>query len=259
MHVRAAPSSNHWTSLRGIGLFDRRRRPRLALLLGIVAAHLLVIVWLITRPPATPVAERAGTVLALSAFAQEQPPSPPKQPPAPRQLPKPLLSMPSTQPVETEPVASPSEAAPGVAGQCQLTLDTQAAIERDPAAMAELAALPPGLRTEADAVMVWNGQWVDLAAPVATGSKEVVTDPGSGAPAVPSAIGSAIAAVVEAASPACRDGLVAGPVFIPIPEPGRTTILVIGSGAWRWSDMLQPGKPCVASPSATCAADPVIR
>ena len=38
----------------------------------------------------------------------------------------------------------------------------------------------------------------------------------------------------------CQEVQTAGPQLIPIPEPGRTTMVVIGSGLWRWSSLLEP-------------------
>ena len=37
----------------------------------------------------------------------------------------------------------------------------------------------------------------------------------------------------------CQGVETAGPQLIPIPEPGRTTMVVIGSGLWRWSDLIE--------------------
>lgn len=125
--------------------------------------------------------------------------------------------------------------------------------------MAELAALPPGIRTEADAVMIWNGEWRALTVPAAADAAVPAT---SAAPAV-SELRRTIEALATAAPPACLAVIVPGPLFIPVREPRRTTTLVIGSGAWRWADLLSPPATCVATSaqpcSGTAAPGPIVR
>jgi hypothetical protein len=244
MHVRTMSPSGRPTGDGKPDFMDKRRRPRPALLLAIVLAHLLVIAWLVTRPAEKIVLKRGGTVLALSNFAPEKPPSAPPRPLVVRPLIKPVLIVPAPEPAaEIDPSPAASAAVAGVPGQCTLANDTRAEIMRDPAAMAELAALPLGVRTEAGAVMVWNGAWVELAVPASLVP---------GAAAAPDALRMAIVKVIEGTPAPCREEPVAGPVFMAIPEAARTTFLVIGSGIWHWADLLGATADCVVSPATNC-------
>ena len=245
MHVRTISTPGRPTGDGRPDFADNRRRPRPALLLAIVLAHLLVIAWLVTRPAEKIVAKRGGTVLALSNFAPEKPPSAPPRPLVVRPLIKPVLIVPVPEPAaDIDPSPAASAAVAGVAGKCTLVNDTRDAIMHDPAAMAELAALPPGVRTEAGAVMVWNGAWVELAVPASLVS---------GNTAAPDALRMAIVKVIETTPAQCREEPVVGPVFMAIPEAARSTILVIGSGIWHWGDLLGETATCVLSAATNCS------
>lgn len=215
-------------------------------MLGIVAAHFAIILWLITQAPAK--VPRLAVVTALSLIA------PGKDPPAPRPEPRPVKPQPVRLPsplsdklrplvVPSDAAAQPSVAAPS-SGGCDLATAAATAIAQDPAAMAELAALPAGIRTEADAVMLWNGDWLQLAPPNAA------------KPAVPvdGALRRAIEAVVTAAAPECLAADVPGPLFIAVPEGLRTTTLVVGSGGWHWADLLKPPPICAPNAAGFCPA-----
>lgn len=213
----------------------RERSPRLALLLGIVAVHLLLILWLVSRPPAVRSGPKIGDALILIAPSSGERPAsgPPKQvkqsrTKAPFPIPPPLIEMPSPEPASSQD-ADTSEAAAGGSGGCQLAADAGIAIQQDPAAMTELAALPPGIRTDADAVMLWNGQWLGEPEPTTAMSP----------PSVTGELRRVVEAIVAAAPAQCRDATAIGPVFVPIAEAGRTTMVVIGSGIWRWSQLLE--------------------
>ena len=113
--------------------------------------------------------------------------------------------------------------------------------------MAELAALPPGVRSGADAVMLWNGKWFDQQIPVPAPTA-------TGAVSINSSLRLAIEKMVIAAPAECRDEAMVGPVFVPIPEGDRTTLLAIGSGAWRWSDLLALSALCPGGDPSLCPA-----
>lgn len=99
-----------------------------------------------------------------------------------------------------------------------------AAIQLDAGAMAALQTLPPDLRSTADAVMLWNGEWVSAVRPETQ-------------PAV-LLLQQVIERSILAAKPECRFALNAGPRFIPVTEGERTTMIVVGSGEWHWDSLL---------------------
>ena len=220
------------------GVTSRRRGPpRVILLVAIMAAHLLIIFWLISRPIERAPLKEASTLILIDAAPSSRPSSPPRAQIKARPLPKPTpillppVPIPDALPEDAIDgrVASSSSTQPD--GGCHLSDETAAAIQRNPAAMAELASLPPGVRTEADAVMLWQGRWLD----------EFLTRPASSSTDLP-AIGEVrrvMESVILAAPPPCRDLAEVGPVLVPIAEPGRTTMLVIGSGTWRWADLVE--------------------
>ena len=161
-----------------------RRRERIergSVLIAIIAIHLLLLLWLVTRPPSVPADRDRGrslTLISLSTGANAATPPTKTKPPPPIVIPVRAIIMPSllpTPPAALNPLPA-GRGAPqaGDAGGCALAVRTAESIAGDPRAMAELAALPPAYRTSADAVMLWNGQWLATApgsvAPPATAS-----------------------------------------------------------------------------------------
>ena len=216
------------------------------MLIVIIAVHLLLLMWLVTRPPAVqPVSDHGRGLLLISLADGERSaaPSTKPKPPPPSLIPPPAIILPSLLATPTAAqTPSPSDAgAPqaGEAGGCALPVRTAEAIARDPAAMAELAALAPLYRTSADAVLLWNGQWL------ATGQE-------AGAVPVMPALRRIVEQVVTEASPECRATPTNGPQFLAIPEQDRTTTLVIGSGTWRWSDLLATSATCLSGAPEAC-------
>ncbi len=232
-------------------LLDDSKPRRIALLLTIAVTHLLTLAWLLTRPPAEQPGPRVvATTIHIGPLPGESAAPEPSEPdptsatvvspfaPAPLDLPSPLVAA-------DEGAASASAGAAG-GGGCELGAQAAAAIEQDPAAMAELTAFPPGIRTEADAVLLWNQAWLATPASIASPA----------GPAVAGALRKRIVAVVTAAPPGCREATAIGPSFIPIRESGRTTMLVIGSGAWRWDDLIRTDQNCPASYPGPCPSIP---
>lgn len=152
----------------------------------------------------------------------------PKHEPAPARPTAPAPVAATTEPsIAVDPTlptaADAGTGAGAMIGGCALAHDLGVAIARDPLAMAELDSLPVGVRSSADAVMLWNGQWLDIALPpgLAGGATRRVTEQ-----------------VVSAAASDCREAQISGPQFVPVPEAGRTVMIVIGSGNWRWAELL---------------------
>jgi hypothetical protein len=130
------------------------------------------------------------------------------------------------------------------AGGCALDQTVGDAILADAAAMAELEALPRQARTEADAVMVWDGVWPEPGSPAVTPSVDFTR---------PGALRRAVEIAIASAPAECRDAPVAGPRFIALPGAFRTTTIVIGSGQWRWADVLKPDVTCGVATTSTPA------
>lgn len=87
-----------------------------------------------------------------------------------------------------------------------------------------LASMPREALSVANAVQVWDGSWIESA------------DKRAG-PAL-AAVRLAILEAIEAAPADCRNQPLAGPRFVILPErQSSTTILVVGSGSWRWADL----------------------
>lgn len=141
-----------------------------------------------------------------------------------------IFVTPETTPTrEVEPAAPDVNAASGAkaAGAgCALAKDISHSIATDFAAMAELRALPPSIRTSADAVLLWNGQW---------------TLPDGGSDGIdPRALRRVIEQAVAESPIECRLAMNIGPQFVQVAEENRTVMVVIGSGRWRWTDLLDP-------------------
>lgn len=236
-------------TLRSPGLASTSSRgylPRRAiLLLAIVAVHLLVILWLASgdRPPrVVPPAGLSVFTVALSSGQGASAQRTQKKAMPPPAIPVPVVIVPGKLRRDAAPsfeaVSAPLEA-DASAGGCALAREVGQAIGQNPAAMAELDALPPNIRTSADAVMLWNGQWLDpgiMPAGIDTGSLRGVVEQ-----------------VVAHASPECREAKASGPQFLPVPEGDRTVMIVVGSGTWRWADLIAPPADCPPTATGTCS------
>ena len=72
--------------------------------------------------------------------------------------------------------------------------------------------------------MLWDGGWIRTGAL----ADARVTRP----------IRTAIADAVRAAEPACAAAPVSGPVLLLVPDTDGAMVLVLGSGTWRWADLM---------------------
>lgn len=180
-----------------------------AALAATLALHTLVIALLAAPRPSEPPALPSATVLAV--YDAPAPPAPPVVPPLAEIVPAPVAAVPVIA------VAADSAA---VAGECAMVAAMTRALAADPAVAEALPRLPPQARSVADAVLLWNGTW-------------------SAQPALePARV--AVMRAARAEPSACLDEELRGPRLIPVGEPGRSTMLVVGSGAWRWRDLSDP-------------------
>jgi hypothetical protein len=125
---------------------------------------------------------------------------------------------PSQDPVA---VAVAESAAPG--HSCQLGGWLQAALRADPAVQAALAAIPRADRSIANAIMLWDVRWVRQPSSALNGA---------------SALRSALMVGVRAAPAECQTQLIRGPELLALTDSSGTTLIAIGSGEWRWADLL---------------------
>ena len=125
-----------------------------------------------------------------------------------------------------DPIALAVAASAGAAGEaCQLSLWLQQALQVDPQVQQALLRIPTPARSVANAIMIWDGAWVDPRARAAPGFAD---------------IRAALIAGIRAAPAACQAEVISGPEFVILGDGLATTILVVGSGQWRWGDMLAP-------------------
>jgi outer membrane biosynthesis protein TonB len=233
------------------------RRRRLVTAAFSVAAHALVIFALLsaqTSPPRMLAPEPEPMPVALfnappAAKAPEPapeapaPPKPekkkpaPKKPPPPRHIARPARTTPppdvetlaagegptddSASEVSDAELAGAATAGSGSGsggGACNMTRWLQNALRKDRMVQAAVAEAHRG-----KAIRVWNGDWVQH------GEQE-----GKGLAAVREAIMWEVAFAPEA----CRTQRMHGLVAISLNDAPGSARLVVGSGEWRWSDVL---------------------
>lgn len=133
-------------------------------------------------------------------------------------VPPAAVSEPLPVAVETE-IAAPSFeiAVPPVAGpvSCDLMADVGSVLGSDPVAAADMASVAADPRR---AIMLWDGSWLDR--------RE--DDP----------VRRAVGAALRSGRAACLDELQTGPRLIIIPANGTHITVAVGSGVWRWRDLL---------------------
>ena len=138
----------------------------------------------------------------------------------PTAQPRPLSHAAASRPEAAVTVSQTADSA----STCQMTEQLQARLAVDPQVLAALARIPRDARSVANALMLWDGAWVG-------------TDQRETAQAL-TTLQASIAAAIETASPDCRSLPVLGPRLLSIPDASGATLLVIGSGAWHWDDLL---------------------
>lgn len=191
---------------------------------GVVAVvamfHALLLALLVARsalPPPIPPSVEATVMRMIAAPA----PVPIVVPPPPEVVdPVAALVQPDAPVIS---IAATSEAVVSWAAAGCSPLDAIGhALAADPLARAAIAHAPPGVRSDAGAIALWNGGWADAAASQA-------------APLAP--VRAMIERTLAAAPPACLDTAETGPRLVVVQDAARPTLLVLGSGQWRWRDL----------------------
>jgi hypothetical protein len=106
---------------------------------------------------------------------------------------------------------------------CDVTQQLAQAFGASPEVRQGIAAIPANDRSVANAVMLWDGHWAE-------GTH-------SGGMAVLRAL---LVKAVVSSRPECLQAQNQGPVLFLIPDNHTTVVLAIGSGQWRWADVLMP-------------------
>ncbi len=215
---------------------------------GSLLAH-LVMAWAIMPHAPRPQIEAVAMSAALfdgDAFAVALP-SPSSVAPQPERAPEPTKPPTDVEPLpvsDTLPPVDPTAEAQeiGEAVSVQVAASAAAAmaasegercavgewlamaLQNDPSIQAALDGVPLSARSVANAVMLWNGEWA--------------TPPASAVRGMTS-IRALVVAGVSAAPAACQVQPISGPVLITVGDTADTTVLAIGSGLWRWQDLLQ--------------------
>jgi len=212
-----------------------RRRARAAVAAASLSLHLLAAVGLAIHAGPRPAAGvAAGQVITVS-LANRRPAAPRPAAPEPEPEPPAAATPDAAAPPAAPPSAEPAPPAPDPApaaeeaeavGPCALADGVQAALRAD-GPRAALQRIPRQDRSAANAVMLWDGQWV-RGGPLADA-------------AVARPIRAAIVEAVRAADRACAEASVTGPVLLIVPEGSGAAVLVVGSGVWRWSDVARAG------------------
>ncbi|WP_372784448.1 hypothetical protein [Phenylobacterium sp.] len=231
----------------------RRRSARRGLVTAAlsVAGHGLAILALLTahRDSPKPLVEPEPMTVALvdvpPAVEPPAPPAPappePPKPPPPRNLARPTKAdRPDARPIPARDapiraegvelsdaqVASASAAGAGAGGRpCDMARRLQTALRKDRLVQAAVADADRVAGSSGKAHYIWNGDWVQSRG-----------QDGNGLAAVREAIMWEVAFAPEA----CRAEPVHGLVLFSLNDAPGSARLVVGSGEWRWSDMLRP-------------------
>lgn len=221
---------------------SRAKRP--AVLACVMVIHALLLSLLILTgegpPSVAPRPSAAISVFSVNAAPAAPAPTPPPPPTVPSRITDtqqpPIEVLPSIETVA-------GSTSPAVGG-CR-TLDAISnSLLADPLAVAAVHASPAETRSVADAIVLWNVGWAAAA-------------PQKGGPL--SAVRNSIQAKMLSLDPSCLEEEVAGPRLIPFPAGERTTFIVIGSGTWRWRDLLSQVEGLASEDALSLESPPVTR
>jgi len=214
-----------------LALVNARPTPPVAVDPPVIAVELITPPPPVVTPPTPPTPEPPDPAPPVKA-----PPKPekPKPPPPPRIAARPARTPPpDVAPIAAGPsadgasevsdaeLAGAASAGSGAGGgACNMPRRLQAALRKDRQVQAAVAEAHRG-----KAIRVWNGDWVRHGAQEGAGL---------------AAVREAIMWEVGFAPEACRTERVHGLVMISLNDAPGSARLVVGSGQWRWSDLLFP-------------------
>jgi hypothetical protein len=215
------------------GSFDLRAR----MLAATIAIHAGLLAFLLSAHRET---QSVAFSSPMSTIDLAAPPGPaqPAKPPQPKPVP-PTPPQPVVVPPPVVPLPLPSDMAVALldqsvmqatGGACDLTAPVQEALRTSEAVQAALPMLPRPSRSVANAVMIWDANWVAFADAPDLSVRDTIRD--------------AIAGTVAVASEECRLQMQGGPRLLILPlGDTQTIVLALGSGQWRWQDLLDTARP----------------
>jgi hypothetical protein len=118
----------------------------------------------------------------------------------------------------------PDLSSAGDGAGCNLSQALSELLTASPEVRRSLDEMPPAQRSVANAVMLWDGQW----------SQDSI----SGGKALLRAL---LIKAVAGARPECLSNVNHGPVLFYVPDANATVVIAVGSGDWRWGDLILPG------------------
>ena len=213
------------------------RRVRAGSLLATVAIHggiiALSVATTVIEPPRPVV--RALSVFNISASAATKPaqlkvPQPKRVPPKPPQpviVPPPVVPLPT--PNETVVALLDQADAAASGGACDLTEPVRAALQASEPVLASLPQIPRDKLSVANAIMVWKAAWLGENDALDTTAVALIRD--------------VVAGTIAAATPECRLQPQVGPRLLLLSGSSETVVLAVGSGQWRWQDLLETARP----------------
>lgn len=110
----------------------------------------------------------------------------------------------------------------------------QSQLQSSPQVLAALRRIPRSAKSVANAIQLWNGDWVVPHAP--------------DGPAIMLPIEQTIVQAVAASPPQCSGAQVQGPRFIVVQDGSDATIISLGSGVWLWSTLVATSKAKLSNP-----------
>ncbi len=124
---------------------------------------------------------------------------------------------------------------------CRVAQKLQIAVQNDPSMKQVLGQVPRSKRSVANVIMVWDGAWVG-------NSNLTVSDqPAEALEPAPELLKVGIQGHFRAITTECLSQTVLGPEFILIDYGSEPTVLVFGSGEWRWADLVDPIAPAAGA------------
>ena len=226
--MRSRPK--HWPQLAtALESLVRKLRRRHLLLPGILLVHglLLLILFLSPSGPIEAKAVAAPVSIFDVASAEASEPVPAPAPEIPEIVtPDPLIDLEiELPPLPAEPVFSVAAAEQaGFGRSCEVAATLARAFSENEHVRAELARIGPEARSVANAMLFWDGGWVAVEGRAPEDALRMLRR--------------AIAEGIRAAPPECLVEDVVGPRFIGVEEGESMMTLVLGSGTWRWEQLL---------------------
>jgi hypothetical protein len=184
-------------------------------------------------------------ISALAAAPKAQPKVPqakriPPTPPQPVIVPPPIVPLPTPNEAVVALLDQADVSAAG--GACDLTEPVRAALQASKEVLTSLPQIPRDKRSVANAIMVWKVAWLAEDGELDTAAVAMIRD--------------VVAGTIAAATPECRLQPQIGPRLLLLSGTGDTVVLAVGSGAWRWQDLLETARPDWAEEDLLGGAQP---